>query len=133
VLILCQTNTFLLQRRRYNSLLNKIFYFFAKTLKLNKNRGTIYLIDYDFIVLKEDLLCQDPEEEHAVAVAPEVDSAVAAASAEVVEAAVLVAVQEGLTIITEDFTEDIGDLAVTDTVAVALEVCSRCLCSHSSL
>ena len=68
-----------------------------------------------------------------MAVAPEVDSAVAAASAEVVEAAVLVAVQEGLTIITEDFTEDIGDLAVTDTAAVVLGGCSQCLCSHSSL
>ena len=57
-----------------------------------------------------------------MAVAPEEDLAVAAALAEVAEAAVLVAVQEDLAIITEDFTEDIGDLAVTDTAAVALEV-----------
>jgi len=40
--------------------LSGIFIFFLKTLKLNKNRGTIYLIDYDFIVLKEDFTMPGP-------------------------------------------------------------------------
>ena len=47
----------------------------------------------------------------------------AAASAEDIEAADLEEDREALAIITEDFTEDIGDLAVTDTAAVVLEEC----------
>ena len=68
-----------------------------------------------------------------MAVAQEEDLAVAAASAAVAEAAVSVVDQEALTIITEDFTEDIGALAVTDTAAVVLEACSPCSCSPSFL
>ena len=66
-----------------------------------------------------------------MAVAQEEDLAVAAASAEVIEAADLEEDREDLAIITEDFTEDIGDLAVTDTAAVVLEECSPCSCSPS--
>ena len=67
--------------------------------------------------------------------AQEVDLAVAAASAEVIEAADLAEdlARAALITITEDFTEDIGDLAVTDTAEVVLEECSQCSCSPSSL